>query len=223
LGTLVTPTTVSVFDIFGDGSAVALYRFEGNANDDGGNYNGSWTGNEQYDVGKFGQAAKFDGSSRIEVPVPTSSLTNITYSFWLYYTSYGSGTDVSLVDEIDENNGALGALSVEFNGDKIEIGCGDGSSTNVYQASVPTTNEWHHVVGILDWDNKKLKLYIDTVLVASGDITLSSLNALDSIKIGGNKYSNNNYITGLVDQLRIFNRALTDEEVQILYKEMIGG
>ena len=110
------------------------------------------------------------------------------------------------------------ALELE-NNNKISVACGDGSTGNVYYADIPTPNEWHHLVAISDWISKRLKLYVDGVKVIDGEITISNHASSDSIKIGGSGYNNIGEIKGLIGQVRIYNRALTDEEIKILYKE----
>jgi len=74
--------TTNTLDIFGDGSCIACYPFDGNAKDLSGKYNGTWHRNEQYDVGKFGQAAKFDGSNCIVVS--PSPIVNLKTSDFFY-------------------------------------------------------------------------------------------------------------------------------------------
>jgi len=86
-GTLVAPSTVTKFDIFEDGSAVALYRFDGNLNDDGGQLNLTSDSSITYDTGKFGYAVVLDGSGAIRyknnTDIPTSFANGYTVSLWV--------------------------------------------------------------------------------------------------------------------------------------------
>lgn len=74
------------FDFFGDGSALAQWKFDGNANDESGNYNGT-ASNVTYTNGQFTQAAVFNGSnSSVGIPTVTSSYP-FTVSLWATHNS----------------------------------------------------------------------------------------------------------------------------------------
>jgi len=218
--------TVNNVDPFGDGSGVALYQFDGNANDTGENYNGTWSGNEQYDTGKFGQAAKFNGSSYIATPLTGNDFSgDITISVWIHNIVDNSSNQQIIQNRYDEDSDykASLALVLDFRNSKRYIASYGGDGSAYYYCSYSLDginfNIPHHLVAIRT--NSNIKLYLDGVLVnstASGAIYKSN----NKYYIGGN-YSNNHFygVNGLIDQVRIFNRALTAEEVAILYNEKI--
>jgi hypothetical protein len=89
IGTVSTEDTdtTNIHDIFGDGSAVATYNLDGDANDLGGNYDGT-ASNVTYTDGKFGQCAVFNGSSsyiQTNVRIPNNS--DVSFSFWVNPTT----------------------------------------------------------------------------------------------------------------------------------------
>jgi hypothetical protein len=216
-GTIITPPTVSKFDFFGDGSAVALYQFDGNANDTGGNYNGTWVGTEQYDVGKFGQAAKFDGTNSVNCGVINTTYDELWISFWMYW---------------DGSYGTDGVMPIGFY--KYDLWLRNGyfgwntSAADIYGIDFPASeyaNKWLHVVV-----NFKTGSYGDTMYINGVKQVLSqkmnSINSSDAViknvefHISGYGDSNDYLFRGLIDQVRIFNRALTEDEVQQLYNEV---
>jgi len=83
----ISESTVNVCDIFGDGSCIATYTFDGNANDLCGNYNGTWHGTEVYETGKFGKAAKFDGNSWIEFKNDANFYMNLQKYLSLWFNT----------------------------------------------------------------------------------------------------------------------------------------
>lgn len=73
------------------------------------------------------------------------------------------------------------------------------------------TNGWHHFVGVYDGSAKRL--YIDGVQVSSTSQTTGAAASTAPIEIGRYQQSTGNTFDGPIAQPRIYNRALTAEEV----------
>jgi hypothetical protein len=204
-------TAINIFDIFGDNSAVALYRFENNANDDGGQYNGTWQGNEQYDVGKFGKAAKFDGDSNDIAKIVTSdqmTLENFTLSFWF---NENDTSNHPMPIYFDDAN-----TFIYFYSDDIYYRY-NGTDKYIDNNMRPTSNSWHLLTMVVG--NDEVKLYLDGSLKQSDSVSTASLTS--KLSIGGS-YDKIYNFNGLIDQIRIFNRVLTDDEINTLYNEKVN-
>jgi len=213
--------TVNNVDPFGDGSGVALWQFDGNANDAGGNYNGTWHGTEQYDTGKFGQAAKFNNSY---INTIFQNTTNIYFSYSFWFKSYVADTTLGVLVDDRENSSTYNRsiyVTLDFKNTTnkyLKILIKDGTTT--WDNSIPFSpndNDWHFLCVIYDND---LHTYLDNVL--KDETSISTTRILKSGYLYFGKYlygSSNYYFNGLIDQVRIFNRALTAEEVAILYNE----
>jgi len=211
LGTLVAPSTVTKFDIFEDSSAIALYRLDGSPFDDGGLYHGKWNGNEQYDVGVFGQAAKFDGRSNIVVSsLPCSQISCI--SLWAK-TSRG---DILQNFIGIENNSYRDIFILGYN--RGGLYCQINNNNDTSPKVELELDKWYHIVANFDVKNNRTIFFINGEAKVFLNIAPKLIDGLifyiGSENAGGNLY-------GFVDQIRIFNRTLTDEEVQLLYTE--GG
>ncbi|MCS6863091.1 MAG: LamG domain-containing protein, partial [Abditibacteriales bacterium] len=79
-----------------------------------------------------------------------------------------------------------------------------------------TTGSWHHVVGT--FDGKTLKLYVDGKLVSTNP------SKFDTIRPGRNFFigcasSRTAYFPGMIDEVRVYNRALSEEEVRRHFEE----
>ena len=201
-------------------SNVALYQLDGNANDTVGNHN-STASNVTYSTGKFGQCAVFNGSSQyITTGVDSSdiSMTNTSFSCWVNFTAT-SGT-------IMDNGGAASS----GRGLILETGSGyivwqqangtSGQSTAITTASNSYNDgNWHHVVGTID-GNRVMKLYIDGNVETSTPTANSSASSpLYTLEIGRRAFYNSQYFNGSIDQVRIYDKALSSDEVSILYNE----
>ena len=72
--------------------------------------------------------------------------------------------------------------------------------------------QWHHIG--LAWDGARRTLYTDGAAVASDSSDLSGLEpCTGSMYIGTNKEAYDKFWDGKIDDLRIYNRALSDSEV----------
>jgi len=163
-------------------------------------------------VGKIGQAIKFDGSTN-NILVPTTSTLNpntITVSAWFYPTSnafyspiVSKGNSSSVGWEMSNSSGTFRATL-------------RGATVDAFGPSV-VLNKWQ--MGTFTYDGATLKLYFGGVLVAStaGSATLTSANDL----LIGSRVLNSNRFTGSIDDVRIYNRALSPQEIQQLYAQ--GG
>ena len=79
---------------------------------------------------------------------------------------------------------------------------------------------WHHVAGTYNKTNGEQKLYVDGLLVNTkyhphGN-TIVPLTYYPDMRIGYSRVDNR-YFKGTIDDVRLYNRALSEEEVQDLY------
>ena len=78
---------------------------------------------------------------------------------------------------------------------------------------------WHHVVGTID-SNRVMKLYIDGNVESSTPTANSSASSpLYTLEIGRRASLNSQYFNGSIDQVRIYDKSLSSDEVSILYNE----
>ena len=213
-------TTTLIHDIFGDGSAVATYNFDGDITDLGGNYNGTWTGTENYASGIISQAVYFNSSSIVDLNVPFGGAF-MSISVWLKY-DYSSQNEFATLFYTSTGttlNGTSPAIMTDTDGLGINTGNGDmvGVSTNVLPQ-----NTWFHLYIYFDNNDSNNLIYIDGVSRSTssqkqtpGTRSMNTDNRLR--RIGGS--TDTYFYKGSMDQLRIFNRALTQEEVNDLYQE----
>ena len=91
---------------------------------------------------------------------------------------------------------------------------GVGAESNI-ACPVPSSKAWHHIVG--KQEGTAASLYVDGVLCASGPLPAIG-NAASSISIGRHdSVGCYHYFTGQIDEVRIYNRALSDTEISQLF------
>ena len=210
---------VDTHDIFGDSSALATYQLNNDATDLGGTYNGTPT-NITYTDGRFGQCAVFNGSSSsIDTTYTAVASSTVTFSTFVSTTT-NVGTKAILWDGTGSTATTRGAFGFEGTAFAIFIGNGvsgwfDNSTVNV---SAYQDGNSHHIGVVIN--GTSVKLYIDGVLLHTYTSTVSLGTAGSTpYYLGKLGTSASGYFNGKIDQTRIFNRALTHEEVLELYNE----
>ena len=203
-------STASIRDVFEDNSCVALYRFEGDATDTSGNFNGT-ASNLTYGTGKFGQCGVFNGSNTlIYTGIPQSALIVSSFSVWVYPLS-GSAYKGVFGDHYGNYTGIIG-----FQYDKGTCSFGYGTGSAYVGAGITLAlNTWTHLVGIITGTG--LQIYKNGLLEKS--VSGGALSPRGNLLVGRAFDLSDRYWSGSIDQFRIFNRALTQEEVTSLYME----
>ena len=202
---------------FGDASELALYKFEDNANDAEGSYNGT-ASNVTYATGYIDKAAVFNGSSSyISTGINFSTLPN-TKSISMWIKSTGSSS-IGL-GGMDGSYGNNGLFSFDESAGDLSYIPKFGGYHNG-DASTVVTNAWNHFVVTDTNVDGNVKMYIN-----GSEVTVTKINSTvytnnTNMQIGRQMRNNGTafWQTGSIDQVRVFNRALDSGEVTQLYNE----
>jgi hypothetical protein len=218
--------TTNTLDIFGDGSCKAAYNFEGNTNDLSGNFNATAT-NLSYTTGKFGQAANCSSSS-IDTGINTtnfiSDLNNRTVDFsfsgWAIIDSYPQGDNtIFYVGNYNVYSPLYAAIILDFRSASKKIRFTHQTQNIESTSTFNSPTGWTHVVGVRE--SSVLKLYINTTLESSVTLTANTgVSSSTTLDLGGFKYSTAAGLDGKLDQVRFFNKALSQTEITTLYNEI---
>jgi len=92
-----------------------------------------------------------------------------------------------------------------------------GSQKLITSSGVYNDNYWHHVIASLS--STGMLLYIDGQLCASDYSVTSAQSASGYWRFGGHQYSGNTSMIGALDNIRIYNRALSTAEILTLHNE----
>lgn len=166
-------------------------------------------------VGKYGASLNLDGTDdyvNIGNSTLFQSFNAITFSAWVNFTAKGSFDCIVWKGSAAVDQGFL--MYLDGSG-LLRFGVGTGSATlTPVLDSEPAIGEWHHIVGV--YDGSTVGIYIDGVykksIAKTGTISESSNNLVlgDSSQLG---YPFN----GKLDDVKIFNYALTAEQIKTLY------
>jgi hypothetical protein len=214
--------TVDTLDILGDGSCIATYQLDGNANDLSGNYSGTPT-DVSYGVGEFDLAGVFNGSSSY-VLIPDSPALRLTgdyaISFWFKTNSIGAIQRLINKDNANDYSGGW-ALVLEPDS-SITWAHNDGSTNQNWNTGVSiTANTWYYVTAVYSDSNNLRSFYLNGSLQNTITTNTNVASETDVLLFGAYGQSSplGQYLNGSLDQVRIFNKALSAGEVTTLYNE----
>jgi len=192
---------------FDEGAGSTVRDLSGQGND--GTINGaSWVND-----GKIGSALSFESGNYVEVPHSASlSLTDaITIMAWTNM-AVGSSGEMAIVSkgtwaandlpyELTETPG--GVIYWQFYNDAGRDTCSPNS---------PPVDQWHHIAAT--YDGQIFKAYIDGALGEEWQYQGTMPENTASVTIGKRSKSADCYFTGMIDEVVIFDRALSVEEIQ---------
>ena len=206
---------VDNYDPFG-GNGVALYQLNGDATDESGNYNGT-ASNVTYGTGIFGQAGVFNGSSsKITTSLTQTNTGAWSWSFWVNISAKPSAGNIAAI--LSNINGAAPFAGVTFLIDSPNFGIASNGS-NIWTTNTinPSLSTWYHIA-ITYNGSGTITPYINGQSYGAISHTPSNGN---TITIGDSDVSSWGSFNGSIDQVRVFNTALTPLEVEALYTEQL--
>jgi hypothetical protein len=197
-------STKSTTDIFGDGSGVALYELDDDANSS-----------------NFEQAAVFNGSSS-EIVAPNSLLPSsggFSISWWQKTTQADNTYSYTM-----DNSGGSAQNGIYIITHNVSTGFIVGfKNSSVFQPTIPYSSvertQWTHFC--ISWDGTTstdaFKIYKNNVPTS---FTSSVTNGGGSYPFRiGRSYNGTDWFGGSIDQVRIYSSALDSTDVEKLYKE----
>jgi hypothetical protein len=195
------PSLVAAFN-FDEGSGATLIDRSGN-NNHGVVTGATWT------AGKYGSALSFSGSSNLVTINDSASLrltTAFTLEAWVKATVVLVGWQDVIYKGIDEYylegnswGGVAGGAAT----------AGGGSQIVSNRSLVPGV--WTHVA--LTYDGAVLKIYVDGSVHATEPASGSVVTSANPLTIGGDPIFGQ-FFQGAIDEVRIYNRALSEAQIQ---------
>lgn len=200
-----------------DGSGTTAADWTGNGNTGTlTNMSGAWT------TGKIGGCLQFDGSNdhvqTANDAVKMQISGDYSTSVWIYpdasqkvWAGIYSRTDPS---------GATNHWNLQFdNSANRNLIIYHGSSQwQIGARLADVAGAWHHI-GVVR-NGTTMTIYLDGVVIRTATWTNGAVSGNGHLNIGGDRTASSSYVyKGLIDDLRIYDRALTPAEMQTLYAQ----
>jgi hypothetical protein len=223
LGFMSTALWVSALILIPNGSALAIendpnlvgyWQLDGDVNDAAGSNHGTLVGDPTWvNDPNHGWCLSLDGDGDYVDVGDDPSLTfteAITVACWIKVNAFDrnwnaivtKGDDWVLARTRDDNRVAF-----------LCLGLTGGGWPEVYSDDVNDGN-WHHIAGV--YDDSTLYIYQDGLAMSSKSLHGSINRNWSRVLIGENGQAPNRYWNGLIDDVRIYNRALTADQIRVL-------
>ncbi|TAL01166.1 MAG: hypothetical protein EPO07_08740 [Verrucomicrobia bacterium] len=231
-----SPTSADANCVSPPSGIVGWWRAEGSAADAVGGHAGTAYGNTTYSNGIVGQSFHFDGgySGQIRVPdaVDLHFTSAMTVEVWV--KPEGGATLVSKWDAVGSRSQCSFRLSLGDLGRayfQISPNGSGGATSAIYPpycmsaTSIPG-GTWTHLAGT--FDGSTLRIYVNGVLDGQASFTGAIYSGNDDLGIGamvGGSYPGgafDNY-AGFIDEVALYNRALSSAEIQAIYHAGSNG
>jgi hypothetical protein len=171
--------------------------------------------------GRFGGGLLFNGNSSVTVPNSASlnPTTGMTLEAWVFPTASTSWATAIMKEQ---TNGMAYSLYASSSANRPIVYCNTGKATTRHRyLSGPTAlplNTWSHLAAT--YDGVTLRLYVNGAQVSSHPYTGSIVTSTGALRIAGN--SAGEFFRGLIDEIRIYNRALSPSEILIDMNTRVG-
>jgi hypothetical protein len=186
-----------------DGSGTTAFDSSGNGHD------GTLVGDPKWVPGKVGGALEFDGNGdyvELENNTDFDIPVNITVTCWIKVGQFDKTWQA-----IVTNGDGSWRVHRSSSTNNIAWGTSGLSPTDLTGTTDVSTGEWFHIAAVYNGTQKLL--YIDGNLDASSDSTGNINNSTYGVNIGENDQATGRHFDGLIDDVRIYRRALNDTEI----------
>jgi hypothetical protein len=198
------PGLVAAYN-FNEGSGSTVTDLSGNGN------TGTISGATWTTSGKFGGALSFNGSNSWVTVNDSASLdlTNgVTLEAWVKPALVSSWQAVVIKEQ---PSGLSYALYANSDHNSPDGAVHTSVDTNLYGVAALAANTWTHLA--TSYDGGTLRLYVNGTQVSSQAVSGSLAVSTGPLRIGGDSVWGE-YLNGVIDEVRVYNRALTPTEIQ---------
>ena len=187
--------------------------------DSSGNGNNGTVNNSTSVDGYFGKAQRFNGTTSY-IAVPNSASLNptqyLTLEAWVKWNADPT-TKPSWAQILSKNGDNQYQLQHNTTNTFFEFALTTSAARKwIFSTTVPKMGIWYHVVAT--YDGVLQKIYVNGAFEAQGSLTGTIATSVAPMSIGRRTASADRYFTGDIDELAIYNRALSASEIATRYK-----
>ena len=197
---------------FNEGAGTTVTDSSGTGNN-GSTTNATWTAS-----GKYGNALVFNGSNAL-VTIPDAASLHLTTAMTLEAWVNPSTVNAAWRDVIYKGSDNYYLEGTSSNSVPAVGGTFGAASANVFGTTSLAVNTWTHLAAT--YDGATLRLYVNGTQVSSIARTGNLATSTNPLQIGGDSLYGQNF-TGMIDEVRVYNVALTQAQIQSDMNTPIG-
>ena len=160
----------------------------------------------------------FDGSNDyIDFGAGIDISGDATFSFWLYRESTAPSNEGGIIT-IAPSGATTDYISIALWADKIQAVVSNGSSSNRTSTQTISKGSWHHIV-VVKSSTAITSMYINgsSETLATGGVWSGTINPTPQSSLMRAQFTSSFYTSGKLDEVGIWNTALTSTQVQSIY------
>jgi len=171
--------------------------------------------------GRFGSSLSFNGDYVTVANAASLNLTTtMTLEAWVYPTGTGDYGTVVMKEQPGAYVYALYGSAPSTPSAEFNVGKGQSGQRITSSPSSLVLNTWTHLA--TTFDGSIVRVYVNGTQVASQAFTGRITTSSGALRIGGSRVRGE-YFTGQIDEVRVYDRALSSREVQSDMTTAIGG
>jgi MYXO-CTERM domain-containing protein len=199
--------------------------------------NGVVNGNTSFSAGLFGNAASFDGAQGSNITVVDGGAStgggvandvdrtgsDLSISVWVKANAWSTGWQgiVAHGEQSDyriARRGSNDPVLLAYAG-----GTGDIQTGTTFGSAPDGDGNWHHIVAISE-NGVSTRLWVDGILEATGGApNINQSNANNNLLCIGCNPDNGREFNGLIDDLAMWDRAISEDEIGLIYSNGLAG
>ncbi len=195
------------------------------ADSSGNGLNGTLHG-ATWTTGKYGKGLSFNGNGNyvdLGNPSALQLTSSSTWSAWVYATG-DPADDGQIIAKSNDSKGWQLKTSPDTGAHRfaVDLGASVQRNSNI----IRQLNTWYHVAGVYNATARTLDIYVNGVLddgILTGTVPASNPNASVSAAIGRRTGGSGYYFQGVIDEVRVYNRALSQAEIQSDMNAPVGN
>ncbi len=190
---------------FDEGSGTTVTDESGNG------HNGTVANTTWAATGKYGKALSFNGTSAL-VTIPDAASLHLTTGMTLEAWVNPSTVNANWRDVIYKGNDNYYLEGTSSNASKPDAGLiAGGSYGDAFGTAALSANTWSYLAET--YDGTTVRLYVNGTQVASTAHTGAITTSTNPLQIGGDSIYGQ-YFAGMIDEVRVYNVALTATQIQ---------
>ncbi len=173
-------------------------------------------------TGKIDGGLEFDGNNDRVIIADNDTLDNtqyLTVSVWAYPTTLDGNPRCPVSKRVDPSTQYSYSLFF-YTGNRLFVDI-SGNDNRFSTNRVFTPNQWYHLAVVFDGTQpsaSRVKVYVDGALDKTATESSSTIpNTSSQLVIGLLSGNNSGYFRGIIDDVRIYRKALSESQIQALY------
>jgi len=167
---------------------------------------------------KVGTCLDFDGiDDHVSIAGTFGGASEVTVAAWAKVEVADTGNFQAVISSTDQS---FVHLQVNYPGGGGNLAVYTNSTTILLPMVTLSAGTWHHIV--IAARSGSTKVYVNGTEVSSSVATFSTINSTTSLNIGRG-FGGGRRFNGMIDEVQIYPRALTEAQIDQLYSDGNGG